>query len=397
MTIQMTPLEAYQKICSRHDRLLDVFCRTDQQCICYLCTMDDHKGHDTVSAAAERTEKQRQVGMSHQEVQQRVLEREKEVREIQEAVESLKCSAKLAVVHSEKTFTEMIGSIWRRCTEVKELIRAHEKLHVSRLEEHLKQSKKEIVELKRTESELQKLYRTEDHIHFLQYFGDVSRTVSELTKKFEHFIKVQWALISATVKDIDVLLPPDPKTRQQFLQYFSQLTLDPNTAHTQLSLSDENRKAMFTFQSHCYPHQADRFSYWLQVLCREGLTGRCYWEVEWSGSYVGVAVSYADIRRRGSSYDCTFGCNDISWRLECSNSKYWFKHNNQQTEVPGPQSSRVGVYLDHKAGTLSFYSVSSDIMTLLHRVQTMFTQPLYPGFYVWYGSAELCQLEVPYS
>uniref|UniRef100_A0A8C7LAX7 Fish virus induced TRIM protein n=1 Tax=Oncorhynchus kisutch TaxID=8019 RepID=A0A8C7LAX7_ONCKI len=81
-----------EKICSHHDKLLEVYCRTDQQCICYLCTMDEHKGHDTVSAAAERTEKQRQLGMSQQKVQQRFQEREKELKELQQAVESFKVS-----------------------------------------------------------------------------------------------------------------------------------------------------------------------------------------------------------------------------------------------------------------------------------------------------------------
>uniref|UniRef100_A0A8K9Y873 Fish virus induced TRIM protein n=1 Tax=Oncorhynchus mykiss TaxID=8022 RepID=A0A8K9Y873_ONCMY len=81
-----------EKICSHHDKLLEVYCRTDQQCICLLCVMDEHKGHDTVSAAAERTEKQRQLGMSQQKVQQRFQEREKELKELQQAVESLKVS-----------------------------------------------------------------------------------------------------------------------------------------------------------------------------------------------------------------------------------------------------------------------------------------------------------------
>uniref|UniRef100_A0A4W5RHW7 Uncharacterized protein n=1 Tax=Hucho hucho TaxID=62062 RepID=A0A4W5RHW7_9TELE len=81
-----------EKICSHHDKLLEVYCHTDQQCICYLCTMDEHKGHDTVSAAAERTEKQRQLGMSQQKVQQRFQEREKELKELQQAVESFKVS-----------------------------------------------------------------------------------------------------------------------------------------------------------------------------------------------------------------------------------------------------------------------------------------------------------------
>uniref|UniRef100_A0A8C7SWV6 B box-type domain-containing protein n=1 Tax=Oncorhynchus mykiss TaxID=8022 RepID=A0A8C7SWV6_ONCMY len=230
-----------EKICSHHDKLLEVYCRTDQQCICYLCTMDEHKGHDTVSAAAERTEKQRQLGMSQQKVQQRFQEREKELKELQQAVESFKRSAQSAVEDSDQIFTELIRSIERRSSEVKELIRAQEKAQVSQAEGLLEQLKQEIAELRKRSTELEQLSHTEDHIHFLQryqslssisassdlpsivvrplqYFGDVSKTVSELREKLEDFLKGEWTKISTTVNIVDVVLPPEPKTREQLLQ-----------------------------------------------------------------------------------------------------------------------------------------------------------------------------------
>ncbi|XP_064870851.1 tripartite motif-containing protein 16-like [Oncorhynchus nerka] len=398
------------KICSHHDKLLEVYCRTDQQCICYLCVMDEHKGHDTVSAAAERTEKQRQLGMSQQKVQQRFQEREKELKELQQAVESFKRSAQSAVEDSDQIFTELIRSIERRSSEVKELIRAQEEAQVSQAEGLLEQLKQEIAELRKRSTELEQLSHTEDHIHFLQsyqslssisvssdlpsivvrplqYFGDVSKTVSELREKLEDFLKGEWTKISTTVNIVDVVLPPEPKTREQLLQYSCQLTLDPNTAHTHLSLSEGNRKVTYTGQVQPYPDHPDRFTNYYQVLCREGLSGRCYWEVERTG-VVYTAVSYKDISR--TETDSRFGDNNKSWSLKYYSGGYWFRHNNVETKVSGPQSSRVGVYLDHKAGTLSFYSVS-DTMTLLHRVQTTFTQPLYPGFGLS-GSAELVKL-----
>ncbi|XP_064820568.1 tripartite motif-containing protein 16-like [Oncorhynchus masou masou] len=403
-----------EKICSHHDKLLEVYCRTDQQCICYLCTMDEHKGHDTVSAAAERTEKQRQLGMSQQKVQQRFQEREKELKELQQAVESFKRSAQSAVEDSDQIFTELIRSIERRSSEVKELIRAQEKAQVSQAEGLLEQLKQEIAELRKRSTELEQLSHTEDHIHFLQRyqslssisvssdlpsivvrplqsFGDVSQTVSELREKLEDFLKGEWTKISTTVNIVDVVLPPEPKTREQLLQYSCQLTLDPNTAHTLLSLSEGNRKVTCTDQVQPYPDHPDRFTNYWQVLCREGLSGRCYWEVERTGG-VDTAVSYKDISRTVRD-DGGFGYNNKSWSLNYSSGGYCFRHNNVETKVSGPQSSRVGVYLDHKAGTLSFYSVS-DTMTLLHRVQTTFTQPLYPGFrlYDFNGSAELVKL-----
>ncbi|XP_036828116.1 tripartite motif-containing protein 16-like [Oncorhynchus mykiss] len=405
-----------EKICSHHDKLLEVYCRTDQQCICYLCTIDEHKGHDTVSAAAERTEKQRQLGMSQKKVQQRFQEREKELKELQQAVESFKRSAQAAVEDSDQIFTELIRSIERRSSEVKELIRAQVKAQVSQAEGLLEQLKQEIAELRKRSTELEQLSHTEDHIHFLQsyqslssisassdlpsivvrplqYFGDVSKTVSELREKLEDFLKGEWTKISTTVNIVDVVLPPEPKTREQLLQYSCQLTLDPNTAHTHLSLSEGNRKVTYKEQVQPYPCHPDRFTNQYHVLCREGLSGRCYWEVEWSGNVV-TAVSYKDISRTGT--DSGFGHNNKSWNLEYYRGGYWFRHNNVVTKVSGPQSSRVGVYLDHKAGTLSFYSVS-DTMTLLHRVQTTFTQPLYPGFGIgyfpfFYGTVELVKL-----
>ncbi|XP_014025642.2 tripartite motif-containing protein 16 [Salmo salar] len=397
-----------EKICSHHDKLLEVYCRTDQQCICHQCTMDEHKGHDTVSAAAERTEKQRQLGMSQQKVQQRVQEREKEQKELQQAVESLKCSA---VEVSDQIFAEMSSSIERRSSEVKQLIRAQVKAQVNQAEGLLEQLKQEVAELRKRSTELEQLSHTEDHIHFLQsyqslssisvssdlpsivvrplqYFGDVSKIVSELREKLEDFLKGEWTKISTTVNIVDVVLPPEPKTREQLLQYSCQLTLDPNTAGTHLSLYEGNRKVTTTRQVQPYPGHPDRFTNNYQVLCTEGLSGRCYWEVEWSGVYVITAVSYKDISR--TERDNRFGFNNKSWSLLFSSDGYYFRHYNVETKVSGPQSSRVGVYLDHKAGTLSFYSVS-DTMTLLHRVQTTFTQPLYPGFWLS-GTAELVKL-----
>lgn len=137
------------------------------------------------------------------------------------------------------------------------------------------------------------------------------------------------------------------------------------------------------FQSHLSSCYTQLYSLLHQVLCREGISGtRCYWEVDWKGTEVDVAVSYRGIHRKGSGNECSLGWNDKSWSLYCSDSKYSFVHNNQSKDIPASVSSRIGVYVDHTAGTLAFYKVSQG-MQLLHRVQTTFTQPLYPAFSVW--------------
>uniref|UniRef100_A0A9J8BPT6 NACHT, LRR and PYD domains-containing protein 12-like n=1 Tax=Cyprinus carpio carpio TaxID=630221 RepID=A0A9J8BPT6_CYPCA len=170
------------------------------------------------------------------------------------------------------------------------------------------------------------------------------------------------------------------------------LTLDPNTAHTELILSEKNRKVTHVGEKKSYPDHPDRFDVCSQVLCRESVCGCCYWEIEWSGG-VCISVSYNSISRKGSSNESVFGRNDQSWGLICFPSSYSFIHNNIRTDLPvNPTSSRIGVFVDHSAGTLSFYSVSRNTMSLIHTVQTTFTQPLYPGFWVYYygSSAKLC-------
>ncbi|KAJ8377225.1 hypothetical protein AAFF_G00265200 [Aldrovandia affinis] len=157
-----------EKICSHHDKPLEVYCRTDQQCICYLCTMDEHRGHDTVSAAAERTEKQKQLGPTQRKSQQRIQQREKELQDLRQAADSLTRSAQAAVEDSERIFTELIRSFERMRSEVKELIRDQGKAAVSRAERLVEQLEQEIAELRRRDAELEQLSHTEDHIHFLQ-------------------------------------------------------------------------------------------------------------------------------------------------------------------------------------------------------------------------------------
>ncbi len=225
-----------------------------------------------------------------------------------------------------------------------------------------------------------------------------------------------------------------------------------------LRLSERNRVITATNTDQSYPDHPDRFDECRQVLCRESVSGRCYWELEWSGDgSVYISVSYKSISRKGWCNECVFGCNDQSWSLYCSLYGYSFTHNNIHTDLPVKSISnrigvdddddddidrievdddddddisrigvdddddddddisrigvddddddddisrigvdddddirRIGVFVDHGAGTLSFYSVS-DTMSLIHTVQTTFTQTLYPGIYIEYGSSvKLC-------
>ncbi|ROK54649.1 Tripartite motif-containing protein 16 [Anabarilius grahami] len=390
-------------ICPQHDKMLEIYCRTDQRCICMLCLVDEHKYHDTVSTAAARKEKQRHFEEKQRNIQKRIQQKEKDLQQLREAVASHKRSAQTAVEDSERIFTELIRSIERRRSEVIQLIRDQERAAVSRAEERLERLEQEINDLRRRDAEMKQLSQTQDHVHFLQSlpslslsgsadgftvsshlsFDEVVKSVSQLRDKLLQFCSEETEIISGRVKTVLVILAPEYQTREEFLKYSHLLTLDPNSVHKWLSLSEGNTVITATDTDQHYPDHPNRFDYWMVALCRESVTGRCYWEVEWSGdgrSAVGIAVTYKSIGRKGQEPEVLAGCNDQSWKMFCSPSKCSFWHNNIETVLPVVNvSSRIGVYVDHSAGILSFYSVS-DTMSLIHRVQTTFTQPLYAVF-----------------
>ncbi|XP_063049947.1 tripartite motif-containing protein 16-like [Engraulis encrasicolus] len=308
-----------QKICSQHNRLIEVFCRTDQKWICMLCTMDEHKGHDTVPAAAERKEREKEIGKTGTEFQQRIQKREKEQQMIQEAVASYQHSAQEAEQHSEKIFTELLQSIERRRSEVRELIRAQQKAAVKDAEDVLEELEQELAELRRGHAELDKLSSEEDHVHVLQSFKvlkasvsetspsislnpdmsfkDLSTSLSALKREVDNLFKQDVMKISTDVARLEIIIHKEPKTREDFLKYSCNMTFDPNTAHSQITLSEGNKRAT-SGEKQCYPDHPERFTCFPQVLSKQGFCRHAYWEVELDQkniSEVEIAAVYKSI------------------------------------------------------------------------------------------------------
>ncbi|XP_067249403.1 tripartite motif-containing protein 16-like [Chanodichthys erythropterus] len=287
-----------EMICPKHDKILEVFCRTDQKCICVLC-MDEHKNHETVSAAAQRTEKQHQLKETQRLFQQRIQQREKDLQQLREAVESHKRSAQTAVEDSERIFTELIRSIKRSRSEATQRIRDQEKTAVSRAEGRLEQLEQEINDLRRRDAELEQLSHTQDHIHFLQSFQSLSappestdvnddpfsslssfdvvrESVRQLRDKLEDFCKEELKNISDRVTFTNIV----HWTRNDFLQYSHQLNLDLNTVNKFLCLSERNRVITYINTEQPYPDHPDRFDV-CQVLCREtAFAAKGKWRLE---------------------------------------------------------------------------------------------------------------------
>ncbi|KAG9281571.1 tripartite motif-containing protein 16-like [Astyanax mexicanus] len=342
-------------------------------------------------------------------LQQRIQEKEMRQQEMKQAMAIFKISAQAAVEDSEKIFTEMIRSIEKKRSEVMELIRDQEETGLSEAEELLEKLEQQISDLKRKNTELNQLSQTEDHISFLQSFQSacvssepedsssisihhqfsfdgVRKSLTDLKDRLEQFYNWEFGKIAPQAAAVRIVSPPEPKNRNDFLQYFCHFNLDPNTVNHKLVLSESDRLVTWRGGNLQYPDHRERFDSVYQVMSKESVCGRAYWEVEWiNGWGVFISASYKGISRKGD-VDSVFGRNDQSWSLHCS-SAVTFCHNNVQVEIPvQPFSSRVGVYVDHGAGTLSFYNISNT-MTPLYTIHTTFTQPLYAGFWIGSGSS----------
>uniref|UniRef100_W5LVM8 B30.2/SPRY domain-containing protein n=1 Tax=Lepisosteus oculatus TaxID=7918 RepID=W5LVM8_LEPOC len=339
---------------------------------------------------------QKQLGATQTQTQQRLQEREKELQELRQAVESLRSSAHTAVQDTDRIFTELIRFIERTRSEVTQLIRAQERAAVSQAEGLLEQLEKEITELKRRDSELNQLSHTEDHIHFLQNFqsvcvplgaGDspsipvsphfspeaVRRAVSGLKERLEDLCKKESIKISTTVTEVYSLLTPEPGSRAELLHYpvkrvplpksqwqwlcsaAAVVTLDPDTAHCELSLSEDGKRVRWG-QRKSLSDNPHRFDLYPCVVSREAFTSRRhYWEVE-VNRYWRIGVTRESAERKG-------------WISSSPQQGYWCLDSYLSVfsaltapVIPLPLSlwpRKLGVCVDIEERKVSFYTVES--------------------------------------
>ncbi|XP_072544744.1 tripartite motif-containing protein 16-like [Salminus brasiliensis] len=411
------------KTCPEHGKLLEVFCRTDQRCICYLCITDTHRTHDVIAIEVEVAEKKIQLDTLHRKTSERIQTREKAEEDLRQAVVAFKTSTEEAVVKNDRLFSELITCMEKMQRVVKDLILAQKEAVIKEAEELIEGVQENISGLKRRDAELQhlkQLSQEHNNIHFLQSaysisplkkiirppvlllhpycsFQPTTDAISELLKKLNLICQWRFITISERVKNTGIISSPLPRTRQELLQYATKLTLDPNTLHDNIRLSANDTLLTAVRESEYYLTHAEKFERRQQALCKEGLRGSPrYWEVKCGtrGAWVSIAISYKGIRKSGKQAPL-FGRCPSSWALRNYGVSCEFWHDNKKTDVRSSSiCSRIGVYVDHGAGVLAFYNVS-DSTRLIHKVQTKFSEPVYAGFgLAGIGSQiQLCDLD----
>ncbi|XP_015231531.1 PREDICTED: tripartite motif-containing protein 16-like protein [Cyprinodon variegatus] len=419
-----------------HNSTLNTYCFTDENDVYSLCVSDKHNGHINGLVKEKRRRKQEELRTMQTRLRERLQEQQKQQENMKKKFKQIEKEANKIMEDCETIIVRAIDHLQRHCMSMREMIETQAKTVEDQIDITLQNLETKMEEIKKMDAELDRLAESENSVLFLQKWSNMQsicekdllsfsegskdplfsfkvtkRAIDQLGEKLGDFCDQQLPLIFQTcnndqeesVEKRDAedqqqkhqssaglysgnmgKKDMEPKTREDFLQYACELSLDPATAHKDLIISDNDKEVKLSprgcqIPSACFP---ERFNSRRQVLCREGLQAeRCYYEVEVKGGKAEIALAYKGLDRKSSTEKSAFGANEKSWSLDLSNS-YSVSHKSESILLKqSPSSKKIGVYLEFKEGSLSFFEVS-DSMTFLYKLKANFTEPLYPGFWL---------------
>ncbi|XP_062294681.1 E3 ubiquitin-protein ligase TRIM39-like [Scomber scombrus] len=381
----INPVENLEdRMCMKHDKPLELFCKTDQTCVCMLCSVLDHKTHDFVPLKEEYEGKKAELGKTEAEIQEMIQKRRLKIQEIKHSVDLSKEAADREKAEGVQVFTALMKSVERGKKKIINSINKKQKKTEKQAEDFIKELEQEISELKKRSSEVEKLSHSEDHLHLLLNFPSLKAAppTKDWTEVSVHpsyegtVVKALAQLKETCSKQMKKLFEAELKRVQQ---YAVDVTLDPDTAHPDLILSDDGKQVYDSDVTKNLPDNPERFSDCVNVLGKQSLSsGRFYFEVQvkektdWD-----LGVARESINRKG---DITVIPEEGYWTIGLANG-------NEYEAVDDPpvrlslksQPQKVGVFVDYEEGLVSFYDVDASAL-IYSFTGCSFTEKLYPYF-----------------
>ncbi|XP_059192077.1 E3 ubiquitin-protein ligase TRIM21-like [Centropristis striata] len=372
------------RMCPKHDKLLELFCKTDQTCVCMLCTVLDHQTHKVVPLKEEYEGKKAELGETEAEIQQMIQKRRLKIEEIKHLVELSKEDADRETAEGVQVFTALKESVERSQAELIDTIKEKQRKTEEQAEGFIKELEQEISELKKRSTEVEQLSQSEDHLHLLQSFTSLNAApptrdwtgVSVRPPSYDRTVKRAVSQLEEMLsKQMKKLFEAELKRVQQPVV---DLTLDPDTANPWLILSDDGKQVSCGDVGKNLPDKPERFDC-PSVLAKQSFSsGRFYYEVQVKGKTEwDLGVARESINRKGS---ITLTPQNGYWTIGLRNE-------NEYDACAGPsvrlslksQPEKVGVFVDYEEGLVSFYDV--DAAALIYSFTgCCFTEKLYPYF-----------------
>uniref|UniRef100_A0A672P369 E3 ubiquitin-protein ligase TRIM39-like n=1 Tax=Sinocyclocheilus grahami TaxID=75366 RepID=A0A672P369_SINGR len=368
-------------ICQKHERPLELFCRDDQTYVCVFCTDGDHKTHNTVPLEEESKEKKAHLVKTQKHVQQIIQDRIRKIQDIRHSAKLRKKSAEREKTASAELFSDLMRSIKRCQAELLEMMEEKQKTAEKQDEELIQELQQEITELKMRNTELDHLLHTEDHLQLLQVSVSLpphTRNWPEISMNTDVSVETLRRALTELQEILDQKLS-QTEVSWLYIYVLLDVTLDPDTAHPYLILSDDGKQVIHGDIKQKLPNNQKRFDHCTCVLGKDGFSsGRFYFEVQvnektkWD-----LGVARESINRKGK---VTVSPQDGFWVLGLWNeNEYWACTDPYVLLSLRVKPQKVGVFVDYEEGLVSFYNVESKSHIYSFTGQS-FTEKLYPLF-----------------
>ncbi|XP_065808545.1 E3 ubiquitin-protein ligase TRIM39-like [Labrus bergylta] len=373
------------KICTKHDELMELYCKDDQMCVCQFCAETDHESHDVVPLAEESKGRKTELRETQAEFQQMVQQREFKIRELQQSASLSREAADREMADGVQVFTALTQFVETGLSELTKQIRQKQKTTAKQAEDYIKELNLETSEVRKRNAEVEQLSRSDDHHRLLQTFSSLksslpSKNWTEISLRqpsYEGTIARAVAKLKETLsKGVEKLLEGE---LQRVQRYAVDVTLDPDTAHPKLLLSDDGKQVNHSDEARNLPDNPERFSFCVIVLGKQSLSaGRFYYEVEVRGKTKwDLGVMSVSANRKGQI-------------TSCPEAGYWtlqLRNGNEYVALTDPdvllsvraQPQKVGVFVDYDEGLVSFYNVDAKDM-IYSFTGCSFTEDLCPFF-----------------
>ncbi|XP_039668898.1 E3 ubiquitin-protein ligase TRIM21-like isoform X3 [Perca fluviatilis] len=375
------------RMCTKHKKPLELFCKTDQTCVCMLCTVLDHKKHDVVPLKEEYEGKKAELGKKRAEIQQMIQKRRLKIQEVKHSVDLSEEDADREIAEGVQVFTCLKESVERGLNELINTIKEKQKTTEKQAEAFIKELEQEISELMKRSTEVEQLSHSEDHLNLLQSFQSLNIQQPPPTKEwtevgvrpssYEGTVVKAVVQLEETLKEMKKQLPEGELKRVQ--QYAVDVTLDPDTAHPILILSDDGKQVNHGDVWKNLPDNPERFSKCANVLGKQSFSsGRFYFEVQVKGKTEwDLGVARESINRKGI---ITLSPEDGYWII-------WLRNGNEYAALDSPPvplslkspPQKVGVFVDYEEVLVSFYDVDAAAL-ISSFTGCSFIEKLFPFF-----------------